>query len=96
MGGVSLVVSLALLALAAVVRPHRARCPVGMDLRTGIRQDGSFECWAHPVGDPEWDGTWRRSPDRSVQPAWQFVGQIYCTGGARPLVVDERTVGCQR
>lgn len=77
--------------------PASARCPVGYDLRTGIRPWGAFECWPHPVGDPDWDGTWRRSPDRSTQPAGVIHGRIYCTGGGRPVVADDgATVGCQR
>jgi len=79
----------------ACVRPRTARCPVGFDLRTGVRSDGRFACWPHPVGDPRYDGTWGR-PERSVQPPWVIESQLYCTGGTRPIVVDARTVGCQR
>lgn len=87
--------SLGLLGLACIVRPDRARCPAGYDLRTGIRADGRFACWPHPVGDPEWDGTWRR-PERARQPDGVLESRIWCTGGARPIVVNARTVGCQR
>lgn len=79
-----------------VIRQSEIRCPRGYDLRTGVRPDGHFECWPSPVGDPEWDGTWQRSPDRSVQPLGVFGNQIHCTGGAHPVIVDFRTVGCQR
>jgi len=82
-----------IIALAAVVHPTSARCPGDLDLRTGIRRDGRFECWPHPVGDPEWDGTWQR-PERSVQPAWHLDGRVYC-GDTRPVVIDWRTVGCR-
>lgn len=71
-------------------------CPTGYDLRTGVRRDGRFECWPHPVGDPEWDGTWRRSPDRSTQSDAIVRNRIICTGGAHPIVIDYKTVGCQR
>src|SRR5690348_4647766 len=91
----SLVLSFALLALVALCRPPRARCPAGFDLRTGIRRDGRFACWPHPVGDPEWDGTFER-PERGRQPGGVLESQIWCTNGTEPIVVDERTVGCQR
>lgn len=71
-------------------------CPNGFDLRTGVRPDGHYECLAHPVGDPEWDGTWRRSPDRSEQPSGIVEGRIWCQLGSRAVVVDYRTVGCAR
>lgn len=87
-------VSLVLLAIAFVLRPERARCPDGRDLRTGIRRDGHFACWSRPIGDPEWDGTFGR-PDRSVQRDDAVEGRIWCGAGAVPVVVDERTVACE-
>jgi hypothetical protein len=96
MTGAAIIVSIAILAIASVSRPSRARCPAGYDLRTGIRRDGRYQCWPHPVGDPEWDGTWQR-PERGTQPNGILEGRIYCTGGARPIARDDgRTVGCQR
>jgi len=95
-GGLAILASIAVLAIAAVCRPARARCPIGYDLRTGIRRDGRFACWPNPVGDPEWDGTWQR-PERGKQPDGIIHGRIYCTGGAQPITgTDGRTVGCQR
>lgn len=70
-------------------------CPPGYDLRTGIRRDGRFECWPHPKGDLEWDGTWRH-PERGEQSMAILRSQIYCTGGAQPIIVTDRVVGCQR
>lgn len=90
--------ALQVLALAFWVRAacaDRAQCPTGHDLRMGIRSTGDFECWPTPVGNPEWDGTFQR-PDRSVQPRHVTAGRIYCTNGARPIVIDYRTVGCTR
>lgn len=85
-------------ALALVCARHRcpraARCPVGFDLRAGIRPSGAFQCWPSPVGDPDWDGTWQRSPDRSTQPGGVREGWIYCTSGSVPIVVDDRAVAC--
>lgn len=92
------IATLAILCCAAAVRPIRARCPWDLDLRTGVRRDGSFTCWPHPSGPAgieEWDGTWQH-PERSVQPSWRIGGRIYCTNGTRPIVVDYQTVGCQR
>lgn len=96
MTAVAIVLSIAVLAICALCRPSRARCPVGYDLRTGIQRDGSFLCWPNLVGDPEWDGTWGRAPDRSVQPEGVVAARIYC-GGAPPITGDDgRSVGCER
>jgi hypothetical protein len=83
------------IAMLSTPAPLTESCPPGHDLRTGVRRDGRFECWPWPVGDPEWDGTWGRSPDRSVQPPGIVDRKIHCTGGSRPIVVDYKTVGCQ-
>lgn len=87
-------VSLALLALAFAVRPQRAVCPAGHDLRTGIRRSGAFRCWPAVVGPMDDDGTFGR-PERGVQPDGVIESRVYCTGGSVPIVVDARTVGCQ-
>lgn len=83
------------IAVGCILRPRAARCPQGFDLRTGVRADGRFECWPRPSGPLDFDGIWGK-PERSVQPEGVIGARIYCTGGARPIVVDERTVGCQR
>lgn len=91
-------VSLGLLALAFALRPHRARCPVGMDLRTGVRADGRFECWPAPSGPTVYErvggGEWRWV-DHSTQIEDWLTSRIYCTGGATPRH-DGRSVWCQR
>jgi hypothetical protein len=87
-------ISVMCLSVGVFARPHRARCPERWH-NNGIRPSGFFVCTRNPIGDPDWDGTWQR-PDRSVVPAGFLVGIIYCTGGMRPIVVDDRTVGCQR
>lgn len=89
------VVSLVLAMAGPCTRPTRARCPAMHDLRTGVRVSGRFECWPSPVGDPLYDGA-GGFPERSTQNGLILRGQIYCTGGAHPIVVDSRTVGCQR
>lgn len=102
MTGLGIVASFALLALCAVLRPHAARCPAGMDLRTGIRADGSYQCWPQPAPRPgmSWaeyldcDGTFGK-PERSVQASWVLAGRVYCSRNARPVVTDWNKVGCQ-
>ncbi len=87
-------VSIVLLCASAVTRPARALCPVAWH-DEGVRADGEFGCRPDPVGDPDQDGVWGH-PDVSVQQPGEVWGRIYCTGGAHPIVVDERAVGCQR
>lgn len=79
---------------SAVTRPTTAMCPAGWYLN-GVRPSGQYECRRAPVGDPLYDGAGGYS-DRTVdRPGW-LVGQVWCKRGVRPIVVDERTVGCQR
>lgn len=86
--------SLALIAICALVHPSRMDCPAGWH-NNGVRPAGHFECTQAPVGDPDWDGTWQR-PERGYIPDGVLHGRIYCTNGFQPIVVNERTVGCQR
>jgi hypothetical protein len=92
---VAAVGTVVLLCCSMASKPQRAWCLRGYDLRTGVRPTGQFECWPQPVGDPDWDGVYMR-PDRSRQPDGVLRGRIWCTNGDRAIVVDERTVGCQR
>lgn len=85
--------TIAVLGIGAILRPDHARCPSDWDLRTGVQRDGSFTCWPHPVGDPEWDGTWQRE-ERSVQASWVLEGRVYCAGRT-PVVEDWQKVGCR-
>lgn len=82
------------LLVAMAIHPTRARCPDGFYVE-GVRSWGGFTCHRQPVGDPNLDGTYGR-PDVSVEPGGELAGRLYCTGGAVPIVVDSRTVGCQR
>lgn len=84
-----------LIMLAFPPPPATRVCPEGYDLRVGVRPDGRYQCWPRPVGDPEWDGTWQRSPDRSRQVGSIVDGRIWCPLGSRAVVVDYRTVGCR-
>ncbi len=67
-------------------RPHRARCTRGF-YAEGVSMDGKTTCRQSPPL------AW---PDERYFPAETYPMQIYCTGGSRPIVVDHRTVGCQR
>lgn len=78
--------SIILIIASAFVQPERAKCPRGSYLHTGIRTDGRFECAQTLLG---------REND-AEQPPGILHGRIYCTGGALPIVVNERIVGCQR
>ena len=86
-------VSIATLTTAMATHPVRATCPPGWfvaELRTGTRgmPIGLFTCERPPLDDHDAD-TVRFRPGR-------LHGQLYCTGGARPIRVSDRTVGCQR
>jgi hypothetical protein len=87
-------VSLVILLLAFTLRPTHAHCPPRWH-NNGIRPSGAFMCTRNPVGDPNWYWGLHR-PDRSTVPPGVLRGHIYCSGGTRPIVVDDRTVGCQR
>lgn len=81
-------------AISTCVRPSRARCPEGYDLRMGIRRSGDFECWPSPPRGSLYDGAGGYE-ERSPQLGPILTGRIYCTGGSEAIVIDERTVGCQ-
>ena len=67
--------------------PRVARCPAGYWVN-GIRPSGAYQC-IKVEGVQEW-------PAIDSKPEDVIEGQIACTGGALPIVVDHRTVGCQR
>jgi len=81
-------VSILLLLAAMVVRPARATCPepTRMWYVEGIPRSGVFTCKRTPTGHEN------DSPERPGR----ITSRIYCTGGSLPIVVDFRTVGCQR
>lgn len=87
--------SIVLLCCATVIRPTRARCPVGFDLRTGVRRDGHFTCWPAPLGAPHWDARIGAWVDDGVQPGWRLGGRVVCTGGTEPRQ-DGTSVWCAR
>jgi hypothetical protein len=89
-----LFITIVLLCWAFVSRPQGAQCPPHWYV-DGVRPSGSFRCRPVPAGNPDNDGTWGHRDttpfdDRSIS------GQLYCSAGLVPLVLDERTVGCRR
>lgn len=79
-------IGILIVAAAAVFQPTRCWCPHGWYVN-GVRPSGSFECRRSPMVDASSaaevnDGT----------PDWILPGTVYC---AHPIVLDERTVGCQ-
>ena len=83
------------LVVAFVLIRDAGRCPDGYWLSTGVRPDGRYACTRVPVGDDHRaaSGIVR---DDSVVPPGETIGRLLCTGGASAIVVDFRTVGCQR
>jgi hypothetical protein len=86
--------STALLVYACITRPSRSRCPDGWYIN-GVRPSGRFECVESPAPG-EYDCSADRVCPQPKQDAAEVAGQIVCTGGATPIVSDERTVGCMR
>lgn len=86
-------VSVISLCVCMLVRPTHVICPPGW-YAEGVRPNGATTCLPAPSG-PDVIST-HGVEDRSVQPPGAIEARIYCTGGAHPIVVDARTVGCQR
>jgi hypothetical protein len=84
-------VSLLVMITMAVCRPDRARCPSGTH-NEGVRPSGAFECVRDLVGG-ENDSPGGEST--AIEPHGKIAGQLYCTNGSQPIVVDYQTVGCQ-
>jgi hypothetical protein len=79
----------AIIAVASCTyRPDRAQCAEGYYVN-GVRGDGRFECLRSPP-------VAKRDCTQPTGPSLGIVSRIYCTGGSRPIVVDQRTVGCIR
>ncbi len=77
--------------LAVLLAPKR--CREGWFVE-GVRPSGVTRCLPVPprhCGEPVPPDNQPCPHDDRVE--WRAV---YCTGGSKPIVVDERTVGCQR
>lgn len=82
-----------MLAIVSRISCDHAECPDRWYVN-GVRPNGRYQCL--PVlGDPERDIEDARARVE-IHDARSIEGAIYCTGGARPIVVDSRTIGCQR
>lgn len=88
------IATILVLCWSTATRPRGARCPQGWYV-DGIRPTGRFDCARTPGGDIMYDGA-GGYPDRAVDLPGRLGGRLYCTGGSHPIVVNERTVGCQR
>lgn len=86
-------VTLVLLAAVSIVQPTRAIAPIGWYVN-GVAPDGIYRVRKAPDRERPcslgWNGCIDNEPER------EFRSRIYCTGGAYPIVVSDRIVGCQR
>lgn len=92
----AILLSLIVFFVTAVTRPDHARCPDGFHL-DGARSDGVYRC--RPRSTLPDRPSRGHEPDDVDDPTLddrELLGRIYCTGGTSPIVVDEKTVGCQR
>jgi len=84
--------SVVLICWSCAIRPSVAQCPAGWYVE-GIRVTGQYDCRPVPPPDPHDARGHEIDPPPRHDP--QIDGQIYCPG-SHPIVVDARTVGCQR
>jgi hypothetical protein len=70
-------------------------CPDGWWVN-GVRPTGLYSCRPRSLlPDRPSRGHEQDEPDDPAADH-EICNQIYCTGGSHPIVVDFRTVGCQR
>jgi hypothetical protein len=86
-------VAIVALCIGIVTQPTTATCPRGWTI-DGVRPTGVSRCTPAPppnCGEPV-------PPYNQPCPddARELPMRIWCTGGSRPIVVNERTVGCTR
>jgi hypothetical protein len=95
----SAIVAFVVTVMLASVLPPVAQCPRGWNLQEGVRRDGpdvgEFACYA-PLPPCCGEPAGKLECQRQCPAVDRFHSRIYCTGGAKPIIVDERTVGCQR
>lgn len=87
-------VSIIVLFLSALLHPTQARGPNGWYVN-GVSPDGAYELRRAPVAEQPPCKETKLSCVADEPDVW-IRGRIYCTGGSRAIVVDERTVGCTR
>lgn len=86
------IIAILVLLRGVCAQPRAARCPPRWYLSEGVRRSGEYVC--HEPLPRSLDDT--RDGASQGSDGLRIPGRIYCTGGARSIVVDERTVGCQR
>ncbi len=85
------IATMIVLAIAAVVQPARAECPVGWHV-ANLKPSGAFSCGKAPARGTCETTAGCNEPARDPE----IAGRIYCTGGRQPIQgYDGRTVGCQ-
>lgn len=73
---------------------QRASCPTMNEYVEGVRRDGTTWCAkSPPLSEPDCT-TLDRCDGR--EPTYTVPIRVHCTGGAYPIVIDHRTIGCQR
>lgn len=82
-----------MLCLAFIMHPSHATCPTGW-YAEGVRPGGQLAC-RPVVGQPERDIDDARAGIQSHDER-VLQSRVYCTGGSHPIVIDARTIGCQR
>lgn len=86
----------AAVALGALVHPMSARCQRGFYV-DGVTPAGHYRCHRIPARRYEEDRDqrpYRAMPDLPGED-FEYGGEIYCTGGTVPVVVNEAVVSCQ-
>ncbi len=75
-------ITLAIIVITSIAEPRRVRCPSGW-YAEGVRPSGATTCRRAPIND-------------ITPPTGAIDALVYCTGGSLPIVIDHRTVGCNR
>lgn len=92
--------SLVLVVVCSFVRPTRGECPPGWYVLDGVRTRDSWRgvtgSWSCRIPEPDDPRDQAGGMNTGARPNVEINARIYCTGGALPIVVNERTVGCQR
>lgn len=87
--------ALLLFVAACTTPPDHAQCAPGWYVE-GVRPTGVTTCvYAPPGGCGDAAGT-PAEQMACVYEERRYAIAVYCTNGTHPIVVDERTVGCQR
>lgn len=91
-GALSTLITIAVL---VVVAPTKQFCEPGYYV-DGVDPTGWYQCRQTPTlqHDEESPPHWRPADDLPGE-GNEYRGRVWCTGGQMPIVVNEKTVGCQ-